>query len=95
MDPEIYCQSCSMPMDNTATHGTEKDGSPSGVYCNYCYQHGVFTNPGMTLKEMTDKINTMMIDMHLPEVIIRRSLDMLPSLKRWKNTASVQPVTIT
>lgn len=39
-----YCQSCTMPMDETgAMHGKEVDGKVSVDYCKYCYENGEFT----------------------------------------------------
>lgn len=47
------CQSCGMPMRQPADYGTEADGSPSKVYCNYCYQKGAFT-ADCTMEQMID-----------------------------------------
>jgi len=78
-----YCQSCSMPLDNPALSGTEKDGTPSHDYCKYCYQQGVFTNPGITLDEMKEKMSKMMDKETLPADILEAALNRLPHLKRW------------
>jgi Putative zinc ribbon domain len=80
----MFCQSCTMPIDNMNDRGTEKDNSKSNEYCKYCYQHGEFINPGMSLDEMKTVITTQMQKMNLPENIIKLSLDSLPHLKRWK-----------
>lgn len=40
----IYCQSCGMPLRQTADFSTEADGTPNKEYCAYCYQHGEFTS---------------------------------------------------
>lgn len=50
----IICQSCSMPMDDQAKRGTEKDGSLSTEYCVYCYKNGAFTNPKATLEDVIE-----------------------------------------
>ena len=86
MEPKIFCQSCTMPIDNPDDRGTEKDGSKSDQYCKYCYQHGAFINPGMTLEEMKNIVVTQMQKMKLPENIIQRSVDLLPHLKRWSHS---------
>ena len=84
MEPTLFCQSCTMPIDNIADRGTEKDGSKNGEYCKYCYQNGVLINPDMTLNEMRTIVSKQMQKINLPEDIIQRSLDMLPHLKRWQ-----------
>lgn len=85
MDLESYCQSCGMPLDNPELQGTEKDGSMSELYCKYCYQKGQFTNPEMTLKEMTSQVITQMEQMNLHSKTIDMAVSALPNLKRWKN----------
>ena len=47
-----FCQSCGMPMSKPEDFGTEKDGSPSQEYCQYCYKNGKWTAPNMTYDEM-------------------------------------------
>lgn len=84
MIPEMFCQSCTMPIDNLADRGTEKDGNLSSEYCKYCYQHGELINPEMTLDEMKALVVSQMKKMHLPENIIQNSVDTLPNLKRWR-----------
>ncbi|MDP4261314.1 MAG: zinc ribbon domain-containing protein [Bacteroidota bacterium] len=84
MEPKIFCQSCTMPIDNMEDRGTEKDGSKSSEYCKYCYQHGSFTDPGMTLDKMKNIVTTQMQKMNLPASLLQQSLDYLPRLKRWQ-----------
>ncbi len=50
------CQSCGMPMHAAADFGTEEDGRPSEMYCQFCYQKGVFTSPDITLDQMTEQV---------------------------------------
>ena len=78
------CQSCSMPLDNPALLGTEKDGSPSHEYCKYCYQHGEFTNPGLTMEGMKDFMTRVMDKDKLPADIVEAAIGRLPQLKRWR-----------
>ncbi len=85
MQPKMFCQSCTMPIDNEIDRGTEKDGSHSDDYCKYCYQRGMFINPEMTLAEMRSVITDQMQKREIPEAILQNSLHMLPGLKRWKN----------
>jgi hypothetical protein len=85
MEPKIFCQSCTIPIDNIDDRGTEKDGSKSDLYCKYCYQHGTFIDPDMDLNKMKNILVTQMRKFNLPESIIQQSLDTLPHLKRWSH----------
>jgi hypothetical protein len=88
MEPEKFCQSCTLPMENMEDRGNEKDGSKSDVYCKYCYQNGAFTEPDMTLDQMMNIAETEMKKQDLPEIIIQHSMNMLPRLKRWHSSPS-------
>lgn len=85
MEPKLFCQSCTMPIDNVADRGSEKDGSKNSDYCKYCYQNGALVNPKMTLEEMKSLVVTQMKKMNLPPDIIDKSVKSLPYLKRWRN----------
>lgn len=85
MEPKIFCQSCTMPIDNVADRGTEKDGSKCNDYCRYCYQNGAFINPNMSFDEMKSLVVTQMEKMNLPADIIQNSVRVLPGLKRWRS----------
>ncbi len=84
MQPATFCQSCSMPIDDTGMRGTEKDGSLSREYCKYCYVNGTFTEPDMTIHEMTDLVKTQMERRNIPAATIQLAVDSLPYLKRWR-----------
>lgn len=83
MNNRQLCQSCSMPIEDPALQGTQKDGSKSSEYCKYCYQDGAFVNPGMTLDEMRSIVIEKMEDNKIPEDIIEAAVSSLPYLKRW------------
>ena len=85
MEPKLFCQSCTMPIDNVADRGTEKDGSKSSEYCKYCYQNGAFINPNMSFDEMKSLVITQLKKMNLTPDIIQNSVRSLPNLKRWRN----------
>jgi len=87
MENKLFCQSCSMPLDNPEFRGTEKDGSKSIEYCGYCYQKGSFINPDMTLDEMRILVKEQMEKMKIDAGIINLALGSLPNLKRWKSSA--------
>lgn len=74
-----------MPIDQADLHGTEKDGSPSADYCKFCYKHGEFTNPSLSLEEMKEHMIAVMDNQKekLPEDIIEAAIARLPGLKRW------------
>jgi hypothetical protein len=84
MQSKMLCQSCTMPIDNETDRGTEKDGSYSNHYCKYCYQHGEFLNPEITLDQMKSTITEQMKKRNLPVEIVQQSLNMVSNLKRWK-----------
>ena len=84
MEPQKFCQSCTLPIDNMEDRGTEKDGSKSDMYCKYCYKDGAFTDPGMTLDRMKEIAQAEMQRQNLPDNIIQQSINMLPRLKRWQ-----------
>jgi hypothetical protein len=84
MEERKICQSCSMPLDTPEFFGTEKDGSPSTDYCKYCYQQGAFTNPGLTLEKMKERMTHIMDNEKLPADILEAAISRLPHLKRWQ-----------
>jgi hypothetical protein len=76
-----------MPLNDPELQGTEKDGSKSTIYCKYCYRHGAFIHPEMTLSEMTSFVITQMEKMKLDSKVIDMAVSSLPSLKRWADPA--------
>lgn len=84
MNLNNFCQSCSMPLDEPELRGSEKDGSPSEEYCKYCYTNGAFTNPGLTLEEMINRLTKLMEHKRLPPDILEAAVNRLPHLKRWQ-----------
>jgi hypothetical protein len=81
-----FCQSCSMPLTDPSLAGTESDGSPASDYCRYCYRHGQFTHPDMSMDDMRSMIIEKMEKENLPEDIIETAVKRLASLKRWKTS---------
>ena len=84
MEPKLFCQSCTMPIDNIADRGTKKDNSKSNEYCRYCYQNGAFTDSNMTIDKMKSIVTTQIEKRHLPEDVVQKPLTALPNLKRWQ-----------
>ncbi len=82
--PQPRCQSCGLPFD--ADHrefiAREKDGKDS-VYCTYCYEDGVFRNPGATVADMVET-GVPHLARKIGEEAARTQLRLLvPSLARW------------
>ena len=49
---EKFCQCCGMPMGETdELYGTNKDGSKSQDYCEYCIQPMLKANPDLKEEE--------------------------------------------
>lgn len=86
MQPKTICQSCSMPIDDMAVRGTEKDGSKSSEYCKYCYEKGAFISPDISLDQMKTIVKTELEKRQSPHDIIQLAVDSLPHLKRWQKT---------
>ncbi len=85
--PGPVCQSCSMPLSGDPQKGgTETDGRRSTEYCSYCYQHGQFINPMMTMQEMQAKAEEVMRGMGMSWLLIKLTRMNIPRLKRWKNS---------
>lgn len=83
----MFCQSCTMPIDEVSNRGTEKDGSLSIEYCKYCYASGKLIDPEMSIEKMQTVITEQMKRKNIPENIIQKSIEMLPHLKRWQKEA--------
>lgn len=78
------CQSCGMPMTrDPGRGGTESDGSRSGMYCSHCYAGGKFTDPDMTLEQMTERVRGKMRQMGVPLFLGYFFTRSMPKLKRW------------
>jgi hypothetical protein len=84
MEPKTFCQSCGMPIDYFSLRGTEVDGSRSEEYCTYCYQHGHFIQPNVTLDEMKSFVKKIMEEKNIAPFIIEQAVSSLPDLKRWR-----------
>ena len=85
MKYEKFCQSCSMPLSEELL-GTEKDGTKSSDYCQFCYRDGEFTHPRYSLDEMIAHLQDQMDVSDLPEDIIETAIARLPRLKRWNKS---------
>lgn len=84
-----FCQSCGMPLNTTADHGTNADNSYNDDYCTYCFQQGKFTED-YTMEQMithcaqfVDEFNKDSEKKLSKEEAITQMKQYFPSLKRW------------
>lgn len=84
-----FCQSCAMPMDQPALHGTNADGTLSEDYCCYCYKDGKFT-ADCTMEQMIEECAEIM-EREVPgttkDAARTQMQAIFPQLKRWKKRA--------
>ncbi len=81
-----YCQSCGMPLsEDEKGCGTEGDGSKSVDYCSHCFVGGKFTEPEITVGQMTERVRTQMRAMHIPGFLAKSFTKDIPTLRRWAN----------
>jgi len=78
------CQSCTMPMGKPEDFGTNADTSKNTEYCCHCFQDGKFTEPDLTLEQMTENCSNMMKKMNVPEEKIKQTITFISMAKRWR-----------
>lgn len=85
VDTKNRCQSCGMPLEE-GFYGTLQGGQIMTEYCKFCFQDGNFTEPDLTLADMTERTTT-----HLqrqlkfsPDEAQQVAFGMLTELRRWK-----------
>lgn len=85
----MFCQSCSMPIEQDEQRGSEKDGALSSEYCIYCYKGGEFTQE-LTMEQMIDHCSQFYEEFdkdsdkkYTKEEVIEQMREYLPKLKRW------------
>ena len=78
------CQSCGHPLGPGFT-GTRADGSFSPEFCRECYQHGAYTEPDLSFRDMLERtVQRLRRETGWPEEKVRpRAEADLSSLKRW------------
>lgn len=88
-----FCQSCSMPLNKPEDFGTDVVGYRVNDYCRHCYANGAFTEPHITLQEMTDKcVDVMVRQGIMPEAKARTLLlEVLPRMRRWREVRATVP----
>ena len=79
------CQSCGMPLKKDPQQGgSNADGTKNNMYCSYCYQSGVFTQPNINVEEMQAFVKIQMKNMGFPGFIAGMFAKGIPKLERWK-----------
>lgn len=81
--PKTICQSCATPLLIDYDHGSESDGSPSGLYCRRCYRLGAFTEPKMTAEQMHEIVRVRMVELRFPRFLAKLSANGVYDLQRW------------
>jgi len=84
------CQRCGMRMEK---FGLEADGTPNKDYCLRCYRDGVFTLPDATIEQMVRISAQTLMDNDpdlKPEEALEQMREVLPTLKRWKDQATIK-----
>lgn len=82
------CQSCGIPMDKAAGHGTNADGSESPKYCSYCYKDGAFVQPDWTAADMQAYAAKKLQQYGLPSFVADLLTKGIPKLERWQKENS-------
>lgn len=74
-----------MPLEGEKDHGTNADGSRSAKYCHFCFKNGEFTEPGITMQQMIEKVvGIMMVMKVMDEHQVREIANaVIPKLERW------------
>ena len=74
-----------MPLGAPGFYGTTADGSEQADYCKFCYQHGAFTQPDLTVAQMIESsVKFMTQNLKFDEVNARAMSEaVIPTLKRW------------
>lgn len=83
---EKFCQCCGMPL-NDENRAAEKDGTPNGDYCRYCYADGKIQFNG-TMEEMIEFCVPICVreGVYPDDNTAREAMQkFFPLLKHWKN----------
>lgn len=67
--------------------GTNADQSKNKEYCTFCFQHGEFTEPTLTVLQMINRsVDHMKTELLMEEQVARElAMAVIPHLKRWKS----------
>ncbi|MFH1558978.1 MAG: zinc ribbon domain-containing protein [Patescibacteria group bacterium] len=81
------CQSCGRPMRRVRDYGLNTNKTRNKKYCCFCFFHGKFREPKITLEQMVNKVGVMMAkEMKMTEGEARIMAErFMPKLSRWKD----------
>lgn len=87
------CQSCARPLVRPEHYGLNVDGTKNSDYCCSCFHNGSFTEPGLTLEQMIEKVaEDMITKVNMPrssaEILARA---FITPLKRWNERSDSLP----
>ena len=83
----LICQCCGMPLDESVI-SREKDGTPNGEYCRWCYADGSYTYTDMD--DLIDACVGHMVGEDFSEAQARAYMkQLLPGLDYWKRYADL------
>jgi len=74
-----------MPLEDEKDYGTNANGSANRKYCHFCFSKGAFTEPGMTVERMIDRVvGLMMLQKVMEEGEVKKIANtIIPQLDRW------------
>lgn len=85
LNTELTCQSCGIFFDDEYP-GTNVDGSPSNLYCGYCFQGGQFVD-NVTLTELAVAASESYKELGMTrEEAYKEAYLMFKKLKRWEDS---------
>lgn len=80
---QAVCQCCGMPLEDEALLGRNRDGTPNGDYCKWCYADGTYTYSDMD--ELIEVCVRQLEKVGVPEAAARAQMrETLPKLDYWK-----------
>ena len=80
------CQSCGIPIKHSTEFGRTASGAMDIRYCAYCLEKGEFTDPEMTVEEMTERVASTLAKKERIEIeeAKEKVSGIIASLDRWK-----------
>lgn len=79
------CQSCGMLLMNQDNFNSFTDDEKKSIYCKSCYADGNFTEPNLTLEEMSKRVKNRCQELKLGKLPTYLFVKRLRLLQRWKD----------
>ena len=75
-----------MPLEHRYDFGTDVDGQRINDYCHFCFDHGCFTDPALTVDRMMERsVDFLTRQTFMAEAEARAWVgSRIPTLKRWQ-----------